>query len=164
MEKTIISIIAGVVVVGGGVWAATSYFQADSEIPESADTEQDSDAAEDEDERLSYIDRISAVHFYEDGTHTFAGEIDMPTPCDLLETEASTSELFPDQISLEFSVINEEADMCAQVMTPQRFLVEVEAPEDATVTATLMGRSVELNLREPQPGETPDDFELFIKG
>lgn len=109
------------------------------------------------------IERITAKHFFADGTHTFVGEIPMPTPCDLLETSAQVRESMPEQVVLEFSVIN-ESDMCAQVITPQRFMIEVQASEEATVSAEFMGRTVELNLLEPAPGETPDDFELYIKG
>lgn len=163
-QKTIISIIAGVALVGGGVWAATTYFQPDTTVSDPVEIGEEQDAIDEQDQRFAHIDRISAVHFFDDGSHTFAGEIDMPTPCDLLEVDAVVMESFPEQIRLEFSVISEDTDLCAQVITPQRFMVQVDASEEATVTAELMGRSVELNLREAQPGETPDDFELFIKG
>jgi len=165
-QKTIIGIIVGILVVGGGVWFASSLWQASPEpdVPDLVETDPQVENGEEVDDRLGYIERIDAVHFYEDGTHTFVGEIDMPTPCDLLDVSGVVMESFPEQILLEFEVISEDADLCAQVITPQRFMVEVAASEEATVEATLMGRSVELNLHEPQPGETPDDFELFIKG
>lgn len=109
------------------------------------------------------ITRIDAKHYYIDGTHTYAGEIIMPTPCDLLEAEAMVLESYPEQIQLSFTVIN-NSEMCAQVMTAQRFIVSATASEAATTRAIFMGRDVELNLIPAAPWETPEEFELFIKG
>ena len=109
------------------------------------------------------ITRIDATHFYIDGVHTLVGEIPMPTPCDLLESSATVAESFPEQITLDFQVIN-NADFCADIVTPQRFKVSAEASDEATFTALFENRVVELNLKEAAPGETPDDFEIFIKG
>lgn len=109
------------------------------------------------------VTNISAKRFYEDGVHTIVGEIDMPTPCDLLETNAVVMESMPEQVRFEFTVLN-TADSCAQVVTPQRFMVSAPASELADLQATFMGESVTLNITEAEPGETPEDFELFIKG
>lgn len=110
-----------------------------------------------------YIDRIDAKHFYIDGTHTLAGEILLPTPCDLLNWDVTVAESFPEQVTVEFSVVN-SAEACAEVMTAQRFKVSFGASEEAIIKALFMGREVELNLIPAAEGETPDDFELFIKG
>lgn len=120
---------------------------------------------EDEETLIPYADitRIDAKHYFIDGEHTFAGEILLPTPCDLLATDAIILESFPEQIKLEFSVIN-NSEMCAAVVTPQRFLITAKASSDATVSANFMGRMVELNLIPAAEGELPTDFELFIKG
>lgn len=107
--------------------------------------------------------RITAKHFYEDGVHTLAGEIDMPTPCDLLEYDTMVQESYPEQVTIDFTVLN-NAEMCAQVITAQRFMVEVAASEDASFSATLRGEAVDLNLVPAEPGETPEEFELYIKG
>lgn len=109
------------------------------------------------------ITRIDAKHFFIDGVHTLVGEIPMPTPCELLETNATVAESFPEQVTIDFTVIN-NADVCAQVVTPARFKVTAQASSEATFSARLEGRSVELNLIPAAPGETPDEFELFIKG
>lgn len=109
------------------------------------------------------ITRIDAKHYYIDGTHTFVGELIMPTSCDLVQGEAAVMESMPEQIRLDFTVIN-NADTCAQVMSVQRFKIEAIASAEATVSATFMGREVELNLIPAADGETPDEFELFIKG
>lgn len=109
------------------------------------------------------IERIEATHFYIDGVHIIVGSIMMPTPCDLLDTSFTIAESMPEQITFEFDVIN-TADTCAQVVTEQRFKIEVSAFESASMRATFMGSPVELNLIPAAEGETPEDFELFIKG
>lgn len=109
------------------------------------------------------ITRIDAKHYFIDGTHTLVGELNLPTPCDLLEVEATVMESFPEQVTVDFSVIN-NAEICAQVVTAQRFMVDFEASEDPVIRAHFMGRDVELNLIPAAPGEVPEDFELFLKG
>lgn len=109
------------------------------------------------------ITRIDAKHFYIDGVHTFVGQIELPTPCDLLEVESVVAESYPEQLSLNFSVINNSQN-CAQIVTAQRFKVDAAASADAIVRATFMGRTVELNVIPAAVGETPEEFELFIKG
>jgi len=109
------------------------------------------------------ITRVDAKHYFEDNIHTLVGEINMPTPCDLLQAEAVVMESFPEQVRIDFDVIN-NADVCAQVVTPQRFKVEAVASEEATFSAVFMGRDIELNLIPATEGESPEDFEIFIKG
>ncbi len=109
------------------------------------------------------ITRIEAKHFYRDGVHTIVGELPMPTPCDLLESTARVAESYPEQVTFDFTVIN-NADNCAQVVTVQRFMVQASASDQANLQATFRGRPVELNLVEADPSESPEDFELYIKG
>jgi len=109
------------------------------------------------------IKRIDGKHFFIDGVHTVVGEVPMPTPCDLLEVDAIIAESFPEQVTLDFKVIN-NAEFCAEVITLQRFKVSATASEAATFKAMLQNRVIELNLIDALPGETPEDFELFIKG
>lgn len=116
-----------------------------------------------EDDRYGAITRVDGKHFYIDGVHTVVGEIPMPTPCDLLQSSARVAESMPEQITLEFSVVN-NAEFCAQTITPQRFKVSATASPQATFSATFEGRSIDLNLVEAGPDETPEEFELFIKG
>lgn len=130
-----------------------------------ADAESDNTDVEGEvaGDAYSNIELITAKHFYIDGVHTLAGEVAMPTPCDLLEAEANVQESDPEQIQVEFNVVN-NAEFCAEVVTPARFMVSAEAGEEATFDATFEGRAVELNLVEAEPGETPEEYELYIKG
>lgn len=87
----------------------------------------------------------------------------MPTPCDLLESSSRVMESYPEQVAIDFNVIN-TADVCAQVVTEQRFMTSFTASEAATIRAMFMGRAIELNLIPAAEGETPEDFELYIKG
>jgi hypothetical protein len=100
---------------------------------------------------------------YSNGLHTYVGELEMPTPCDLVEAKSTIRESLPEQVTLDFTVINNSQN-CTQVITSQRFLVEAKASKEATTRAFFMGREVILNLIPALPGESPLDFELFIKG
>lgn len=124
---------------------------------------QDSSNQQTTEDRYSNITRIEGKHYYIDGVHTVVGEIPMPTPCDLVESTAVVAESFPEQITLNFSVIN-NAEFCSQVTTPARFKISTPASPEATFSAHFQNRRVELNLIEAGAGEMPDDFELFIKG
>ncbi len=109
------------------------------------------------------ITRIDAKHFYRDGIHTIVGELPMPTPCDLLTYRSTVAESYPEQVVFDFDVVN-TAENCAQVVTVQRFMVTANASGEATLNARFMGKAVELNLVEAAANETPESFELYIKG
>jgi len=156
-KKTVTLFIAALVLIVIGMFTFAYVKRADIEkqVPE--------DRQPVEASAYDGIERIDAKHFYIDGVHTLAGEILMPTPCDLLEHEVVVRESYPEQVSVGFTVIN-NADICAQVVTPQRFLVSFSGAAEASIDATLQGRNVILNLIPAAEGETPDDFELYIKG
>ncbi len=109
------------------------------------------------------ITRVDAKHFFIDGKHTLVGEIVLPTPCDLLDWSAPVAESMPEQVTVHFKVIN-TAETCVAQVTNQRFKVDFSASKDASISATFMGRGVELNLIPASESEKPDDFEIFIKG
>jgi len=109
------------------------------------------------------ITRIDGKHFFKDGVHTIVGEISLPTPCDLLTTSAKVAESMPEQVTFEFVVLN-NSEVCAQVVTTARFKESATASKDASLQATFMGEPIELNLVEAEEGETPESFELYIKG
>lgn len=159
MEHTKIMVAAAIlVVVIGGMFTFTYLKKQEMEqiIP--------SEPVVTEDEGpYAYITRINGKHFYDGKTHTIVGEIPMPTPCDLLNWDTRIQESMPETAIVDFTVIN-NAEACAQVVTQQRFKVSFDASENAVMRATLEGRSVELNLIPGREDETPEDFELFIKG
>lgn len=158
-QKTIVISIALFIVIVVGMFAFAYLKKNEVAKTPTADTQTETKTATPYDS----ITSITAKHFFENGTHTLAGEISMPTPCDLLESNARVMESMPEQVVVDFTVIN-TAKTCAQQVTPQRFKVEVKASENATFSATFMGRKVELNLVPAAAGESPDDFELFVKG
>lgn len=109
------------------------------------------------------ITRIDAKHFFSNGTHTLVGEMQLPTPCDLLNWNPLVMESMPEQVRIDFTVVN-NTDTCTQVVTPQKFFVEFTASEQAQMEATLNGRKLELNLIPAAPGEKPEDYEFSPKG
>ena len=109
------------------------------------------------------IETVDAKHYYIDGVHTLVGEVNMPTPCDLLRQEVSVAESFPEQIFIDFIAIN-NSDACAQVITPQRFKLSAPASSEATFHAHFNDRDLNLNIIPAAEGETPEEFEVFIKG
>lgn len=155
--RTIILFVALFLAVIGGMFTFTYLKQQElrGQTPPPAQSVASSTAAQ--------IDRINATHYFIDGVHTFVGQIDMPTPCDLLQTAAAVSKSVPEQVSLTFTTLNNDP-ACTRVITAQRFKVEATASKDAIITATFLGVPVELNLTPAPRGEVPDQFELFIKG
>lgn len=167
--KSLATTIFVLIILIGGIWFTIGHFREETTTDDVAGIDDVNEYnQEDSDyERLSYVERIDAVQFINNGLHTFVGEVNLPTPCDLLEVDAVVMESMPEQIRLNFTLVNEDIDdevACPQVITPQRFMVDIQASKEASVSAELMGRTIELNLRPPQAGETPDEFELFIKG
>jgi len=106
---------------------------------------------------------ITAKHAYQNGTHTIAGEVPLPTACHLLEVTGSTS---PDkkEIVVAFVSIIKTEEVCPENITPARFKVSIKALQKATTAATLNGQEITLNLIEAGPDENLDSFELYIKG
>lgn len=106
---------------------------------------------------------VTAKHQFKDGTHTIAGELNLPTPCHILDTRAVIRASFPEQVVVEFSVRSKDAELCAQVITPARFKILFDALENVIITATINSEPVILNLFKVGDEEDLVDFELFIK-
>lgn len=136
-----------------------------NENPEDAtsNTEEDISPTDDRDVVMPEQRKINAKHFHIDGVHTFVGEVTLPTPCDLLEAQTVVMESDPEQVRIDFKTIN-TAEMCAQVLTNQRFSAEATASKAANISATFNGEPIEINLIPAEPNETPEEFELYYKG
>jgi len=161
-QKNIVAaaIILALIIVGMFTFAYLSK----TDTPRQVETPGDNNAIDEQpNPGFGGISSIEATHYIVDGLHTIAGEIDMPTPCELLEWDVRIMESFPEQVVIDFTV-RSESDLCIQVITPQRFKTAVEVSENATFSATLQGAPIELILTPAAEGEHPDDFELFIKG
>jgi hypothetical protein len=110
------------------------------------------------------ITAVDVKHFYENGIHTLVGEVPMPTPCDILSAETAVGLLDGNpEVTLNLGVTN-TAEMCAQVVTPQKFMVTAEAGANPKFHAHFNGRDIEINIIPALPGETPETFEMFLKG
>lgn len=158
--KAIVTVLV-LLIAAAGVFGYTWYQgrQDTRATPASTSTPQEPQRQE-QDARI-----ITAQHAFSDGEHTIAGELDVPTPCHLLETETFFIEGDPRKVELRFTTSVVESDeVCAQVITPARFKVTFEAPQDAAISATLDGEPVVLNLVDVPQGESLDEFEVFIKG
>lgn len=108
-------------------------------------------------------ERITAKHQFKNGTHIIAGELNQPTPCYVLSTDARVAESYPEQVTIAFTS-KTSGDICAQVITADRFKVEFAASENAVIKATWNGNPVELNLIPAGANENLDNFDVFIKG
>lgn len=160
-QKSIILIVTLFALIIGGMFMYAHLKQA--ELQEVVPMNENEETIETEVVPYADITRVDAKHYFIDGTHTLVGEINFPTPCDLLEADAIVMESFPEQVLIDFNVIN-NAESCAQVVTAQRFKVDATASAEATFRARFMGRDIELNLIPAAEGEVPEDFEVFIKG
>lgn len=159
-QKSIILVVSLFIIIVAGMFMYANLKKAelaDESTPQPLPTEQETPVP------YPDITRIDAKHYFIDGVHTLVGEVNFPTPCDLLEADAVVMESFPEQVVVDFSVIN-NAESCAQVVTAQRFMVDFQASSEASISARFMGRDIDLNLIPAAEGETPEEFELFIKG
>jgi hypothetical protein len=106
---------------------------------------------------------VTAKHAYRNNEHIIAGEIPLPSPCHILESQATVA---PDKKEV-FIVLTSSikgAETCAEKVTPARFKLNIKAAKTAIFRATLNGQEVTLNLIEAGEGENLDNFELYIKG
>jgi hypothetical protein len=109
---------------------------------------------------------ITAAHQYNDnGIHIIAGEAEVPTPCHLLSHNVSIAEFIPERVTINFSSNVDDPDqVCAQVISTQRFKITFEASKDADISAMYNNQDVELNLQEVGPDENLEEFEVYTKG
>lgn len=107
---------------------------------------------------------MTALHQFGNGRHIVAGEVDLPTPCHVLNYDAVVSQTNPQQVMINFTTTSNDADVCAQVITTARYKVEFQAEENAIIRATWNGGPVQLNLLPVPAGDNLNDFDIFIKG
>ncbi len=106
---------------------------------------------------------ITAKHQFKNGKHIIAGDIDLPTPCYVLDSKVNVAESAPEQVTLVFTATT-QGEVCAQVITTERFKLEFQASEQANISATWNGKPATLNLIPAGANEDLNNFELFIKG
>lgn len=100
---------------------------------------------------------------YKGSTYTFAGTIDLPTPCHQLDTKVN--QISDAVFEIEMNIVAPAQDiMCAQVIAPTPYNVSFEGPSDILIYAKLDGEIYELSRFVIPEGEDINTFELFIKG
>ena len=150
-KGTVITVIVVLLLIVGGTWGYVKYSNKTDDV--SGIVAGDDVAAMD----------ITARHQFKDGKHIVAGELNLPTPCYVLATNALVAESMPEQVTLEFTATT-QGEMCAQVITKERFKIEFTASEGATIKATWNGQPANLNLIPAGADEDLSNFEIFIKG
>lgn len=154
-------IVIAVVIVG--VVLLTTGGTTETPGPNGTTTDDQQQVEDNQDQR-----RITAQQQFnaDEGVHIVAGEMDLPTPCHVLEHDVEVQgEGENAEAVINFTTRMEDDDQaCAQVITPQRFKVTFEAPENTDITATLNNEDVTLNLVPVPEGENLEEFEVFMKG
>lgn len=110
-----------------------------------------------------YVVPLNVKHQYKDGKHTYAGTIDLPTPCHSVTTKANKDATDAKKFTIDFTT-KTTGDVCAQVITTRGFKVSFEGPRDAMVSARLDGKEIRLNVFEVGANEDLDNFNIDIKG
>ena len=81
--------------------------------------------------------------------HTYTGVVSVPTPCHTLTTSVEVAESYPEQIFLNIFSIQNEGEMCAQVISEADFEVAVEASKDASLSGVMLnGANVDFTVDE----------------
>ena len=105
---------------------------------------------------------LTAKHRFEEGIHTIAGVVSLPTSCHTLVAEPFFIGEGDTVVEIRFSTAL-EGETCTTVVTEVPFHVSFEAPENVSIQATWNGGAARLNLIPLQPGENLEDT-LYIKG
>lgn len=104
---------------------------------------------------------INLKHQYKNGTHTFMGVIEVPTPC--YEVRAVILPGETPELQINTKALQTFAT-CDDVITELSYKVSYEGPEDITFLATVNNIPVNLNQFEIPPDQDIDSVEIFIKG
>lgn len=173
MDKSSTFVIVGLILLGVGFFVVLKFFDGTifggrdvrTETPPAVGTEPPSMNENGMPTTVTVTPKtvVTAKHAYRSGAHIIAGEIPLPTPCHLLEATGTASE-DKKSVLVEITSGIKTGDMCAQVITPARFKVSVRASQGATLSATLNGQAVTLNLIEAGADDDLENFDLYIKG
>lgn len=100
---------------------------------------------------LPLPDKLVANHYFNEGTHTIEGTMQLPTPCHTLGNEVMIAESFPEQVTVHFQV-NAGEGLCTQVISDKFYQVTFQASGAASIAATLNGNPIELEFSESHEG------------
>lgn len=151
MNKTSLTLIALIILLLGiGIFLGRNDAQTVDERGVSINDLNDTDPAR----------KFNVQYAYEDGTHTFAGIINVPTSCDTVVTSSTEDK---DGVMLIVDIETSD-DLCTQVITPRPFLYSVIGDEKVNSTALVNGEIVELNLFPKESVEEIDITQFETKG
>ena len=161
MNKRAIAVVGVLAVLVIGLTVYWQFFGSRPDgINQSAQVIDSQNQGSDEDAQI-----ITALHQFSNGRHTIAGEVDLPTPCHMLNQEVSVSGTAPNElITIAFVTTSQDQTLCAQVLKSTRYKIDFMASETAQIRATWNGVPAILNLVPVSSEESLDSFEVFIKG
>jgi len=152
MKKTIIGIVSLLVVLIALVYAYEFIFK--KPIIESPTVEQQ--------ENLQN-QKVEIKEQYKDSMYTFAGVLDLPTPCHSFNIK--TNKVSDSKYQIVVSTINPKEDVvCAQVISSKPYKTSFKAPENIDVTILIDGVEYQTNRFVIPSSEDIDTFKLEIKG
>ena len=114
-------------------------------------------------ENISYLPKesvLAVAHHFSGGLHTYAGAIETPTPCYKVASKIFSQKSIPEIIEISFNT-KDSGDICAQVITPQEFMVSFSAGSDAKVSARLNGSPVDLSVTEVSSFDSLHSFRSY---
>jgi hypothetical protein len=107
--------------------------------------------------------KIELKEQHKDSSYTFAGMLDLPTPCHTFTTK--TNKISNSKYQIQIDTIAPKKDIvCAQVITPKSYKVSFEAPNDINVTVLINGTEYETNRFQIPNDQNIDSFILEVKG
>lgn len=108
-------------------------------------------------ERVTTI--IPVLHQYNNGVHTYVGNVETPTPCFDVTGEALVAESFPEQVTIRLEAKDTGA-VCAQVITTKKFKVSFHASGEAYIKSFLNGSPVLFKVTEILPTADIDKVKI----
>lgn len=82
---------------------------------------------------------IQASHTFAKSVHNISGTMQVPTPCHELKVEARIMESYPEQVVVDFNIVDTGA-ICVQVIADKPWSVEFIASEQARISARVNGQ------------------------
>lgn len=152
MNTKIIAVIILLIVLGAGVYGYEAISK--KSIVESPS------ALEESNESLPILD---IKEQYRDGKFTFAGDVQAPTPCNTVTSEAVLNGDNSYQIQITIKDLPQDA-VCADVITDKEYSVTFEASQNAQISATINEKPYELNRFSVPLDQDINTYELHIKG
>jgi len=100
---------------------------------------------------------ISVVYQYKEGIHTYKGALELPTPCHALNTRVVSDGDTKEHVTLLFEAVS-TVEVCAQVITPQTFMVAFAAEKEVSVDVSVNGKRTKLDITQLSQNESFEDF------